>query len=190
MGGPAVRADRHRQGFPLGGYGDISALITGEVGGPRIAAPGLLTPWGQYPEDKTVTDTFDDVPMTAGRTGTEASTHAVSTEQEAEAITEDATILPSAVEATGELTDTTESDGTDTPAVESTEDAEESDETTTVTETTETDDADGTEKTEKAETATAGKKVRGEKAVSTVNAEAADQPDKADKAEKANDDAE
>lgn len=49
------------EAFLFGGYGDISALITGEVGGERIAAPGLLTPWGKYPEDKTVTDTFPDV---------------------------------------------------------------------------------------------------------------------------------
>ncbi|MGB3483820.1 MAG: hypothetical protein WBB07_16605 [Mycobacterium sp.] len=43
-------------GFLFGGYGDISPLITGEVGGPRIPAPGLLTPWGQWPVDRSVLD--------------------------------------------------------------------------------------------------------------------------------------
>lgn len=178
------------KGFLFGGYGDISALITGEVGGPRIAAPGLLTPWGQYPEDKTVTDTFEDVPMTAGRTGAEATTQAVSTERAAEPISEDAETLPATDDVTDETTtviETTETDATDTAAVESAEGTDESDEITTVTETTETDDADGTEKTE---TATVGKKVRGEKTVSTEKAdkpEAADQPEKA---AKASDDAE
>ena len=175
------------KGFLFGGYGDISALITGEVGGPRIAAPGLLTPWGQYPEDKTVTDTFEDVPMTAGRTGAEATTQTVSTEQAAETTAEDAE-TPSAADVTDETTtviETTETDATETPAVEATEDTEESDEATAfteTTETTETDDADGTEKTE---TAPSGKKVRGEKTVSTEKAdkpEATDQPEKADKA--------
>lgn len=55
------------EGFLFGGYGDISALITGEVGGERIAAPGLLTPWGQYPEDRSVTDTFPDSAAAATR---------------------------------------------------------------------------------------------------------------------------
>lgn len=45
-------------GFFNGGYGDISTLLTGEVGGERVAAPGLFTPWGEYPEDRSVTDTF------------------------------------------------------------------------------------------------------------------------------------
>lgn len=44
--------------FFNGGYGDISTLLTGEVGGERVAAPGLFTPWGEYPEDRSVTDTF------------------------------------------------------------------------------------------------------------------------------------
>lgn len=48
-------------GFFNGGYGDISPLLTGMIGGPRIAAPGLFTPWGEYPEDRTVSDVFPDV---------------------------------------------------------------------------------------------------------------------------------
>lgn len=36
-------------GFLNGGYGDLRPLLTGEVGGEPVAAPGLLTPWGVEP---------------------------------------------------------------------------------------------------------------------------------------------
>lgn len=39
-------------GFLDGGYGDLSPLLTGEVGSQPIPAPGLLTPWGEGPEPR------------------------------------------------------------------------------------------------------------------------------------------
>lgn len=53
-------------GFLFGGYGDLRPLLTGELGGERIPAPGLLTPWGQWPADRNVTDEFDDVVAPTG----------------------------------------------------------------------------------------------------------------------------
>jgi hypothetical protein len=41
-------------GLLVGGYGDLSPLVTGEVGGTPIPAPGLLTPWGQEPPERDV----------------------------------------------------------------------------------------------------------------------------------------
>lgn len=41
-------------GLLFGGYGDLSPLLTGEVGGTPIPAPGLLTPWGQEPPERDV----------------------------------------------------------------------------------------------------------------------------------------
>jgi hypothetical protein len=41
-------------GLLFGGYGDLSPLVTGEVGGTPIPAPGLLTPWGQEPPERDV----------------------------------------------------------------------------------------------------------------------------------------
>jgi len=54
-------------GLLFGGYGDVGVFLTGEVGGERVPAPGLLTPWGQYPEDRSVTEeeSVDDSPTLA-----------------------------------------------------------------------------------------------------------------------------
>lgn len=41
-------------GLLFGGYGDLSPLLTGEVSGTPIPAPGLLTPWGQEPPERDV----------------------------------------------------------------------------------------------------------------------------------------
>ena len=57
-------------GFLNGGYGDLGPLLSGEVGGPRIAAPGLLTPWGQWPVDRNVTEPDDELSPTLAEAGT------------------------------------------------------------------------------------------------------------------------
>lgn len=41
-------------GLLFGGYGDLRPLLTGEIGGTPIPAPGLLTPWGQPPAPRDV----------------------------------------------------------------------------------------------------------------------------------------
>ncbi len=41
-------------GLLFGGYGDLRPLLTGEVGGEPIPAPGLLTPWGQNPASRPI----------------------------------------------------------------------------------------------------------------------------------------
>ncbi|MBO0677478.1 hypothetical protein JRC04_08385 [Mycolicibacterium sp. S2-37] len=43
-------------GFFNGGYGDLRPLLTGEVGGDPIPAPGLLTPWGAEPVQRYADD--------------------------------------------------------------------------------------------------------------------------------------
>ncbi|WP_422748696.1 hypothetical protein ACN27E_10100 [Mycobacterium sp. WMMD1722] len=43
-------------GFLNGGYGDLRPLLTGEVGGDPIPAPGLLTPWGADPVQRYADD--------------------------------------------------------------------------------------------------------------------------------------
>ncbi|MGE0216753.1 hypothetical protein [Mycolicibacterium sp.] len=111
-------------GFLFGGYGDISALITGEVGGERIAAPGLLTPWGKYPVDRSVTDKFEDLPSvtstllptadepelapvslltetdgTEAGLGADVDAKATDTEASEDEVTDDATAADAAVEA-------------------------------------------------------------------------------------------
>ncbi|OBB59212.1 hypothetical protein A5757_14740 [Mycobacterium sp. 852013-51886_SCH5428379] len=43
-------------GFLNGGYGDLRPLLTGEVGGDPIPAPGLLTPWGAEPVQRYADD--------------------------------------------------------------------------------------------------------------------------------------
>ncbi|MET4432454.1 hypothetical protein [Mycolicibacterium sp. 624] len=41
-------------GLLFGGYGDLRPLLTGEIGGTPIPAPGLLTPWGQPPAPRDI----------------------------------------------------------------------------------------------------------------------------------------
>lgn len=82
-------------GFLNGGYGDISALLTGEVGGDRVAAPGLLTPWGEYPEDRSVTDDWDGIPSEqAAQLSVTAEVETVETTDEIVDPSEDATVAP------------------------------------------------------------------------------------------------
>ncbi|MET0898420.1 MAG: hypothetical protein ABWY45_10965 [Mycobacterium sp.] len=56
-------------GFLNGGYGDLGPLLSGDVGGPRIAAPGLLTPWGQWPVDRNVIEQDDELSQTFAEPG-------------------------------------------------------------------------------------------------------------------------
>ncbi len=76
-------------GLLFGGYGDVGVLLTGEVGGERVPAPGLLTPWGQYPEDRSVTEeeSVDDLSTDATLSVVEpASAATVQTPQTEEAV--------------------------------------------------------------------------------------------------------
>ncbi|UNB55014.1 hypothetical protein [Mycolicibacterium sp. YH-1] len=41
-------------GLLFGGYGDLRPLLTGEIGGTPIPAPGLLTPWGKPPAPRDI----------------------------------------------------------------------------------------------------------------------------------------
>lgn len=82
------------EAFLFGGYGDLGPLLTGDPNAERVAAPGLLTPWGQWPADRNVTEFEDDlpdnefIPQSVSADLTEVST--VSVEVDAEAVTETA----------------------------------------------------------------------------------------------------
>lgn len=147
-------------GFLYGGYGDISALLTGEVGGERIAAPGLLTPWGQFPADRSVTEDGD---VDSGATA-------------ATLVADGVTDVAEVVETVDLSDDTTEADMED---MEYTVVSPVSDD---VTEADDADDAEadtGTELDEPAEKAEpADTKVKGEK---TDESEKAAESDKTDK---------
>jgi hypothetical protein len=67
-------------GFLNGGYADLGPLLTGDVGGPRIAAPGLLTPWGQWPVDRTFTEPDNELSQTLVEKGAAAELSAAATE--------------------------------------------------------------------------------------------------------------
>jgi len=163
--------------FFNGGYGDISTLLTGEVGGDRVAAPGLFTPWGEYPEDRSVTDTFPpytppaesaalDEPLGSGETFTlqiaeadeetdEAAASKVSTDEVVDS-TEETVVTPVSEEAESEapVADEAEADAVD---------ADEDDKPTT-------------------------KASRAEKAAAAAKAENADTSDDSDKADSADND--
>ncbi|MDA2891471.1 hypothetical protein PDG61_11165 [Mycolicibacterium sp. BiH015] len=93
-------------GFLNGGYGDISALLTGQAGGDRIAAPGLLTPWGEYPQDRSVTDDWDGIPSeeTAQRT--------LADESEAETAADIVEVVEVAVSDGGDVAETDKAEAT------------------------------------------------------------------------------
>lgn len=147
-------------GFLNGGYGDISALLTGEVGGDRVAAPGLLTPWGEYPEDRSVTDDWDGIPSEqAVQLSVTAEVETVETTDEIVDPSEGAAVAPVS---TDEETDETETAVTDDAGIsddiQTSDDAETSEkaDATETAETTEreerkTSKADRGEKVEKAE---------------------------------------
>ncbi|MDG4663241.1 hypothetical protein [Mycobacterium sp. 236(2023)] len=162
--------------FFNGGYGDISTLLTGEVGGERVAAPGLFTPWGEYPEDRSVTDTFPpytppaesaalDEPLGSGETFTlqiaeadvetdEAAASKVSTDEVVDS-TEETAVTP--------ISEETESEA---PVADEAEaDAAEADE-----------DDKPTTKASRAEKAAAAEKA--EKAETSGDSEAKDSADK------------
>ncbi len=154
------------EGFLFGGYGDISALITGEVGGERIPAPGLLTPWGQFPEDRTVTGDGDaesdsvapdaaDQPSAAAIEGTPVSSDVESQEEESTSAAQDA-----------EATEDEEGEGTTEEAVASGE-ADETSETSNAPETSEdTEIAEAEEATEESEAVPASDEALGDEAES------------------------
>lgn len=147
-------------GFLNGGYGDISALLTGEVGGERIAAPGLLTPWGQFPVDRNVAEDGDADPDQAALR-VEVDTVATLVADEMTALPEDVDTVASAGEATEEPTENT--------GVSPVSDVTEVDDADSETDT----DTEADEPAEKAEPADV--KVKGEKA---DKAEKADESDK------------
>ncbi len=143
-------------GFLNGGYGDISALLTGEVGGERIAAPGLLTPWGQYPEDRSVTDNWDGIP---------------SEETARLSVTDEADV--ESTETTGEIVDPSD-DAAVTPVSDDAGDEEAAETKTTVADEAEdsaqTESTEAAEKTEREERQT----TKADKAEKTEATEAAD----------------
>ncbi|CAN5395181.1 hypothetical protein BH10ACT9_BH10ACT9_38540 [soil metagenome] len=112
-------------GFLFGGYGDLSPLLTGELGGDVIAAPGLLTPLGQWPSDRNPTT----------ETGDEAGTAAVpeATAEQAELPAGDDTLALTETDETSDVTEVVEAVATEevTAAVDEIESAEteETDET-------------------------------------------------------------
>ncbi|AQA03686.1 hypothetical protein BVC93_16080 [Mycobacterium sp. MS1601] len=94
LGAPA----RVIEAFLFGGYGDLGPLLTGDPNAERVAAPGLFTPWGQWPVDRNIR-TEDDglpdnefIPLSVSAELTETSTVALET------TVEDATVTQAAVE--------------------------------------------------------------------------------------------
>jgi hypothetical protein len=85
-------------GFLWGGYGDLAPLF-GDPGDPRIAAPGLLTPWGQWPVDRNVTVAEDDLPGNALTLAVEAgATEETAPETETVATEEVSPVVETAAE--------------------------------------------------------------------------------------------
>lgn len=82
--------------FLFGGYGDLSPLLTGELGGEIVTTPGLLTPWGQYPADRNPTIETDE---TADETSS-AAVPEVAAAQEALTTADDTVALAVSEEAT------------------------------------------------------------------------------------------
>lgn len=155
-------------GFFNGGYGDISTLLTGEIGGDRIAAPGLFTPWGEYPVDRSVTDTFPpytppaesaataalDAPLGSGETftldiaETEAATDEAAASKVSTGDVGDATKETAVTPVSDEVTET------ETPASETESDAAEADkDDKPTTKANRAEKAAAAEKVDKAETA-------------------------------------
>ncbi|TFV60977.1 hypothetical protein E4P42_01965 [Mycobacterium sp. PS03-16] len=104
-------------GFLFGGYGDLGPLLTGELDGERIPAPGLLTPWGQWPADRNVTDEFPDVVAPTSTSELVDVTLAVEgtedgTEGAAEPVVAPAVIAAETEEAVEEITPATDSEET------------------------------------------------------------------------------
>ncbi|OAN33905.1 hypothetical protein [Mycolicibacterium iranicum] len=151
--------------FLNGGYGDVSTLLTGEVGGDRVAAPGLFTPWGEYPEDRSVTDTFPPV--------TPAETARVDAVGDTSVESGQLVTLPVAASAV-------EDDAAGKPVEESATPADESTEPAVATEETA---ADVPEATEETDSDTADKAEREER--KTSKADRAEKADLAEKVEKA-----
>lgn len=166
-------------GLLFGGYGDLRPLLTGEVGGLPIPAPGLLTPWGQQPAPRDI-KWAPDAPGTVVESDTLvdelSEARIVEGEIVAEPVTEAIAELVKAVEPAAELVEPVEAEETvaeETPT----------EETPTEETPTEGTPAEGTP-AEGAETSTPAKSAD-EAATDTKEAQKTKDAEKTESAEKA-----